>query len=173
MKRLFGVYAALVGASVALVTTAHANDRGLRGIMVTPASCQPYVDADRAHFFGNAWTVDAVASTTLSCPLSLNNIELGGSSSDNDITKFRIHYHLPFIYNEMYVNLIKSEVINGKFVSSAVCGGRVPLTTYNPAEYIFSCIHDVAANGVFYNFGIILKSTYPGQTPLFFGIDFP
>ena len=173
MKRLFGVFAALVGASMALAATAHGNDRSLRGVMVTPASCQPYVNADRAHFFGNAWTVDEVASTTLSCPLSLNNIELGGSSSDNDITKFRVHYQMPNLYNEMYVNLIKSEVVNGKFVSSVVCGGGVPLTTYFPAEFTFSCVHDVAANGVFYNFGIVLKSTYPGRAPSFFGIDFP
>ena len=175
MKPPFATYAGLIAVSLGFVTQAHGNDRGVRGIMVAPASCQPYAGADRAKFTGNAWTVDEVASTTLACPLSLNNVDLGGSSSDNDITKFRIHYQIPSlaIYGEVYVNLIRSEVLNGKFISSVVCGGRLIPGTYSPTETTVSCPHDVAGNGVFYDFGIILKSTYPASPPLFFGIDFP
>lgn len=177
MKYLYNIRRALFAlgclAPLAAANTAYGNDRGVRGIMVPPAGCQPYVGASYALFSGNAWTILQGSSATLSCPLSFNNVDLGGTSADNDITRFRIHYQIPFTFGEVYVQLIRSEVLAGRFVSSVVCGGRVIPTTTDPTETTVACAHDVAGDGVFYSFAIILKQPLSASPPVFIGIDFP
>lgn len=177
--------------SVTLVSQTQANDRSIRGLMIPASSCQTYVQAsggsncvispeERAgRFTGNAWTAypaePGICQFVFVCPLPINNIELGGTSTDNDISKFRVHFRKPTLSNSVIARLIKSQVSGANFVSSSVCGGLLMAATTAPTTTTVSCPHDVAGAGTFYHFEVILVQdpSSLSQVSQFYGIDFP
>lgn len=184
----FGCYrAAIFAGLVALLggmAAANANDRGIRGTMISPSSCTVNESASRGncvlppeasigYFTGNGW-IGKACQFVLGCPVPFNNIDLGGSSSDNDVSSFRVHYRTGAALNQVIVRLIRSQVTAGAFVSSSVCGGVLTPATTAPTKTIVSCPHDVAENGVFYHFEVVLNTGFgSGAEPWFLGIDFP
>lgn len=172
--------------SATLVSPTQASDRSVRGVMIPPSSCQPYPQAGpdciiprgqlRGYLTGNAWTIFPTdCQFVLVCPLPINNIELGGMATDNDISKFRVHFRDPNPGSQVIARLIKSQVSGGTFISSSVCGGLVSAATTTPTTTTVSCPHDVAGAGTFYHFEVILigAGTSSIETPSFYGIDFP
>lgn len=171
-------------ALIGFMGAAHGNDRGLRGTMIVPSGCQIYpVDIpncnsplnQRGKFTGNGW-IGGICSLVLTCPLPINNIDLGGTSSDNDISKFRVHYKNSNVTGQVIVHLIRSQVVSTGFTSSAVCGGALPRTGNIPTRTTVQCPHDVAGDGTFYHFEVILQSPISiilGDSLMFLGIDFP
>lgn len=161
-------------ALIGLTAAASANDRGVRGTMIPASSCQLVSQSDTATLVGNAW-VNGIFRSRLACPLPLNNIDLGGTSADNDITKFRAHYKgsANDFAGRVLVQLIVSGVSNGSFTSSVVCGGNLTPTTINPTETTVACVHDVASDGSFYYFVVTMDNLSGGPQAQFYGIDFP
>lgn len=130
----------------------------------------------RGYLTGNAWTISHTdCQFVLVCPLPINNVELGGTTTDNDISKFRVHFRDPTPGSQVITRLIKSQVSGGTFISSSVCGGLTSAATTTPTTTIVSCPHDVAGAGAFYHFELILMGagTSSFETPSFYGIDFP
>ena len=74
---------------------AHANDRDLRATTVPAAGC---IEVARSTY-NNPWTSGDYFSVSsinqflkLRCPLPLNQVDLSGTTNDNDISKIRVHY---------------------------------------------------------------------------------
>jgi hypothetical protein len=96
-----GAAAALTAALLA-TGPAEANDRGLKGTTVNPFSCMMpipsgFVD-DEEWFrtigsYGIGFYADAPdTGMSLHCPLPVNNVDLGTSSNDNDMSSFTVAY---------------------------------------------------------------------------------
>jgi hypothetical protein len=91
------VTTALLGGAAAMLApapTALANDRDLRGTTVPAAACVELVSIGLPT---NPWrsmfhVEGSGAFLAVRCPLLVNNVELSGTSSDNDMSKFRVHY---------------------------------------------------------------------------------
>ena len=83
----------------------HANDRDLRGTPVPSAACAvgdnnlatpPFAFGGALASGGGALGLSSKTTgaqfLTLFCPLPVNNVDLSGTTNDNDITKIRVHY---------------------------------------------------------------------------------
>ena len=92
---LAGLLAALAASAALAPAIARANDRDLRGTPVPAAACieyrrtGPIEDPWKAGYFG--LTGDG-QYLQLRCPFPVNNIDLSGTTDDNDLSKMRVHY---------------------------------------------------------------------------------
>lgn len=170
--------------TLAGLAPAQANDRDLRATMVSGASCS---EAARATY-NNPWTSGdyfAVASANqflkLRCPLPLNQIDLSGTTNDNDISKIRVFYADSDGFGtdaSVTVELVKIAMPTsaGWPETTVVCSwssdtdGTGAVTT---AKATKACVHDLAAEA-FYHFTVTLRTgAKGGNAASFVGISFP
>ena len=88
----------------------------------------------------------------LHCPLPLNNVDLGGTTDDNDISKFRVHYRDTDGFGtlaSMAVNLQRFAVgAGGVAESTVVCSWTSDIDgtgATTAAKATKTCAHDLAA----------------------------
>ena len=172
MGKISSTGAAALVFVVTAIATADANDRSVRAVMIPPSACEAPATTT-AKLSAAGWTVQNGDSAAFICPLPINNIELGGTTDDNDITKFRVHYRdsdgLGTV-NSVDVVLIQHRV--GPFVQTGICGATLAPSTTDFTSSTVPCVHDVASGGRFYQFFVRLKSG-PAGSASFLGIDFP
>jgi hypothetical protein len=157
-----------------LAASAQANDRGVRGVMIPAAACNLVVGSATLTDIPN-WTVRGGASATITCPLPINNVNLGGTDGDNDITKFRVLYRDTDGSGSqaaLTVTLFKSKVSNGTLTTTQVCRATLATTSTAFTATTVTCAHDVAGGGTFYSFGVLMTGLGTREAD-FTGIDFP
>ena len=176
---LAGLAPALAGVAPAL-----ANDRDLRATMVSGASCG---EAARSTY-NNPWTSGDYFSVSsanqylrLRCPLPLNEIDLSGTTNDNDISKIRVFYGDSDGFGTdatVTVGLVKIAMpaSPGWPQTTVVCSwssdtdGTGAVTA---AKATMACVHDLAAEA-FYHFNVSLHTgANGGNAATFVGISFP
>jgi hypothetical protein len=159
---------------------AQANDRDLRAAMVPASACTVLTAAAPIGFrFARDHVVLATTGTgqavsaSLRCPLPVNNIDLGGTSNDNDLSKVRVHYkdsdgagQRATVSVALFRGVVASAAPEG-VTSGAVCqwnsntGGS---GATGGTKATFACPHDLAAEA-FYTFQVDL-AVQPGISPL-------
>lgn len=155
--------------SSAVASPTQANDRSVRGLMIPAASCQQQSVA--AGFFDTAiWSV-ANGVTRIACALPINNIELGGTAADNDLSKFRVLFRdgdgpgaAATIYAALYY-------VNRSGVVGDLCGQLLSAASTTVTSATVPCIVDLTP-GVFYGIRIEMVAG-PTVGVEFRGIDFP
>jgi hypothetical protein len=180
----------LVGLAPALATglapgQLHANDRDLRAITVPAAICvggnPDNFDPGMGITVGN-WLPPATATEMrIRCALPLNNVDLGGTSNDNDMTSFTVFYADSDGFGTrtgVLVTLFEVRLSNGRMAGADKCGwdsnhdgtGSTGFTSDNVL-----CAVDLAATA-FYHFSVyIYVNGAPQNAPdaAFSGIRFP
>ncbi|MGD9507623.1 MAG: hypothetical protein AB7I59_06350 [Geminicoccaceae bacterium] len=170
--------------AIADVTPAQANDRDLRATMVSGASCTEVARST----FNNPWTSGdyfAVSSVNqflkLRCPLPLNQVDLSGTTNDNDISKIRVFYADSDGFGTdagVAVELVRitmsaraaspQTTVVGTWSSDTDGTGAV-----TAAKATKACVHDLAAEA-FYHFTVTLRTgAGGGNAATFVGIGFP
>jgi hypothetical protein len=163
---------------------AQANDRDLRATTVPGAGCIEVVRST----YNNPWTSGeyfTVSSTNqylkLRCPLPLNQVDLSGTTNDNDISKFRVFYADSDGFGtdaSVVVELVRIAMppSAGWPETTVVCAwssntdGTGAVTA---AKATKACMHDLAAEA-FYHFTVSLRTGGGGgQSATFLGISFP
>jgi hypothetical protein len=180
MWRTGCVVAALWVGGVAYSPPGQANDRSLRALMILPSSCQ--VDENTPFEEDPFKTPDSIGRFTpgfyeVLCPLPVNNIEMSGTSNDNDISSFRVTYRDEDGLGsggEVSVTLHRTVLLAGGEIRF------VPVCSWSsnadgPDEIghtsaVISCEHDVRSQN-FYVFTVVLDRTTAEVN--FYGIDFP
>jgi hypothetical protein len=120
--------------------------------------------------------VDPGNIAVLDCPLPINDIDLGGITNDNDMSKYRVHYIDPDGTGsaaKVTVYLHRTKVTNGTVTVTGFCPFQSSPNTALATTTIVPCVQDLAA-GTFYSFQVILQVS--GSSVLggsFVGIDFP
>ena len=150
---------------------------------VPPAAC---IEVSRsAALTENPWfsgffsLTGAGRSLVLRCPLPVNNIDLSGTTNDNDLSQIRVHYRDTDgtgSGTSVAVALIKTAVPTtiGGSQNTTVCSwfsstdGTGATTTTRATK---ACAHDLAA-GAFYHLQVSLQSSQ-GHNAQFLGVDFP
>jgi hypothetical protein len=164
---------AVLAALIGLADAARANDRDVRATMIPATSCQLY---NGSAFLSNySWFLLGYIGNQafLLCPVTFNNIDLSGTSNDNDLTKFRVHYRNKG--GEMRVFLDRVEHFGTTSRSQSVCGAILPSTT-SSVEYtstVIQCPHDIGSGNNFYSFLVRMDSNFTDSVQRFVGIDFP
>jgi hypothetical protein len=115
------------------------------------------------------------------CALPLNNVDLGGTTNDNDISSFTVLYRdgdgaAPNTFVE--VGLYQTMLASGTMQTRAICSwnsntGGTGSTGYASANV--PCTHDVAATAL-YHFEVRLftnRVSFPTIEAAFVGIRFP
>jgi hypothetical protein len=174
-------YANLAVASTAAIATliglsavAEANDRGVRGTVIPAPECTLIGGSARLSEIPN-WTAELGGIAVISCPLPINNIDLGSNSNDNDITKFRVLYRdSDGAANQasLAVSLLKSKITNGTLSTSQICNSTLTTTATGFTASTINCPQDVAGGGTFYRFLVVLVGLSTAEAE-FAGIDFP
>lgn len=125
--------------------------------------------------YGYYSVVGAGAYVTLHCPLPLNNVDLSGTTSDDDLSKIRVHYRDGDGVGTdglSEVRLVRT-VIGGattqvcRWSSNADGTGSGSATRSTKA-----CAHDLG-DGAFYHLDASLRSGTSGPALDFAGVDFP
>ena len=169
---------------------ASANDRDLRALTIPAAACA--ISSNNPNNLSFQGTVLDRASYVLVpnrvsksleviCPLTLNNIELSSSSSDNDISRIRIHYEDGDGFGSdirLAARLVRHNVDGPQLTVTPVCewdsnvagSGATGLTAST-----FSCPHDIAGSGFYkVEVNLTLSSAVSGfRGARFFGLTFP
>jgi hypothetical protein len=175
----------LVSTTIAVLGSvkAQANDRDLCATPVPAAAC---VESSRtSSLTGNPWREDGyfsvsggLSGVSLRCPLPVNQIELSGSGSDNDLARMRVHYRDSDgsgVINFVFVALVKtSATAAGAVESTTVCtweSSKDGSGATGVTKSVKECPHDIAA-GAFYHFIVVLQANGI-HTAQFLGIDFP
>jgi hypothetical protein len=165
---------------------AMANDRDLRATQIGAAACDLRSGAALRQ---NSGTVilygtppdSPTVQTEFDCALPLNNVDLGGTTNDNDITKFTVYYRDADGLNGgvlVQVLLMEAAVANGTPLTRQLCDwnsnrigtGATTFTTSNT-----TCAVDLAATS-FYWFHVLLWTNQPSweqEKAAFMGIRFP
>jgi hypothetical protein len=177
MWRTGWVMAALLVGGVSYSSPGQANDRSLRALMIPPSSCQvdenePFEDDPFKTPFSVGRFTPGVY--TLLCPLPVNNIEMSGTSDDNDISSFRVNYDDQDGLGsggEVSVILNRTVISGGVIRFIPVCRWSSN-TDGEPGAMsdVVPCQHDVRSRN-FYAFDVVLDRTTAEVS--FFGIDFP
>lgn len=161
-----------LGLSVAIDTAAEANDRSVRAVMIPAMACQP-LPGSGAELNIPHWVARAGASAVLVCPVQFNNIELGTTSADNDITSFRVHYDDSDGSGSANAVAVDFYQYGGSLKTPTVlCSATLTPSTTALTSTTVPCVHDVASSGKFYGFLVRLTSA-PNGVVFFRGIDFP
>jgi hypothetical protein len=171
--------AALAGFAPA---AARANDRDPRATPVPASACvEVFHPTNITLWSSSGWfgLYTGGAYATLRCPLPLNNVDLGGTTDDNDISKFRVHYRDGDGFGttaRVEVDLKRAAVNAGGLPEgTVVCSWKSNVDgagATTAAKATKACPHDLAAEA-FYFFEVRLETgdgTYPVE---FLGITFP
>jgi hypothetical protein len=181
-RRTATLLAAGLLATLASLAPALASDRDPRGTPIPAAACVEFrrspaltEEAWKAGYF--EVTGDA-KDLELHCPWPVNNVELSGTTDDNDLTSMRVHYKDSDGFGAgaaVQVVLAKTFVdASGVTRTQAVCfwqSNAYGTGATTSARSTRACAHDVAA-GAFYTLDVLLQSR-TGQTAQFLGVDFP
>lgn len=177
-----GLAAAFSAALAGFVPAAWANDRDPRATPVPASACAEIFHTPGIIPWSSGGWFGLYAGGTyvhLRCPLPLNNVDLGGTTDDNDISKFRVHYRDGDGLGttaRVEVDLKRSVVnVGGLPGSTVVCAWKssvdgTGVTTATKATK--ACPLDLATEA-FYFFEVRLETsdgTYPVE---FLGITFP
>ena len=187
------VSGATVAVMMAVLATgpASANDRDLRATTVSAYSCTTKDGGIRDNALG-IYTGDitnpnigADAEIVLRCPLPLNNIDLGGTSNDNDISDFTVFYQdEDGLGNRVAITVDLNEVrlVSGRMVSAVKCSWNSNVNASGSTSYSASnlrCPVDLVATG-FYHFTVRMAIEAPAPNSglntidaAFAGIRFP
>lgn len=173
MKKLLATSALAAILAAGTATTTQANDRSLKATMI-PASACTLAPGSSAQLLFGVWTASA-GEVVIECPLPLNNIEMGTTGTDNDISKFRIHYQdSDAAASSVLMNVSLYKITAVPRSNSLVCQADLAPTTTSFTTTTVPCVHDVASGGAFYTFRIsMLVSPNSGNSASFIGIDFP
>ncbi len=174
MGKLFSIFATALILSTVIAATAEANDRSMRGLMIPASACQLTGTDSATLNVSLGWFVRNGGFAQIMCPLPINHIELGATSTDNDISKFRIHY----IDSDALGTASVVKVEFGRYTSvpigtTVVCRQELAPATVNATSTIVPCAHDVMSGGMFYAFVVTLKAATTNGYAYFLGIDFP
>jgi hypothetical protein len=179
MSRWFA-YSALCLLATAATTSAEANDRSVRALMIPASACQIVENTPfEANPFKGPDTINRRTPGTYSvlCPLPINNIEMSGTASDNDITSFRIAYvdgdgNGPATTVEVILRRTDLRT-PGSVLTRPVCQWNSNVNgSPGLISAIVPCAHDVLGRN-FYTFNVILSTTSDSTQAYFYGIDFP
>jgi hypothetical protein len=180
--------AALLAALLLAPGAAHANDRDLRATTIPASACIELDNQNASRSFlqnegyyrlepGNG----VFRVLHLRCPLPLNNIDLGGATDDNDISKLRVLYRDPdggFGASRIRITLkrVGHSPGNTDIATLDVCtwisdlGGLPPSSAGRSTQ---PCPHDLPF-GAFYTFIVEMVNFESSTGRLeFAGIDFP
>ena len=175
---LAGLLPALAGLAPAPV---RANDRDPRATPVPAAAC---VEFERsANLAANPWMPGSgyfgVAGegvyVWLRCPLPLNQVDLSGTTNDNDLSKIRVHYRDADGFGQGGLVSVTLERTTTAGATMKVCewGSNQDGTgATTPARSTKACPHDLA-DGAFYVLNVQLRSASIGAFVHFLGVDFP
>ena len=172
MRKFSSAAAAALVLAATASATAEANDRSVQALMIPPMACQPIRNSG-AELVLTSWIARAGASTDLVCPVPFNNIELGTTSSDNDMTSFRIHYSDSDgagAASTVSVSLYRFD--NSSFSVRFLCSANLAPQTTGLTATTVPCVQDVAPRSTFHAFLVQLASPVNGIVT-FRGIDFP
>jgi hypothetical protein len=133
--------------------------------------------------FGIGFYADAAdIGMTLTCPLPVNNVDLGTTSNDNDISSFTVFYNdVDGRAGGAWISatLVEVTVVNGQIVAKNLCqwdSNRHGALASGPVSSNFPCAVDLSATA-FYHFsvGLINNLVLPGSPVAisFIGIRFP
>jgi hypothetical protein len=168
---------------------ASANDRDLKATHISAFDCrdleasgQP-IATSRPRSSGLGVSSLAGARADLVCPLPLNNIDLGGTTNDNDISSFTVFYADADADGrgagaQLTVALEQTRILNGQFETKVLCSWDSNVhgsTGSSPNASNRPCAVDLLSNG-FYNFRVSMRVTqnFGDVDPLnFVGIRFP
>jgi len=169
----------LIGAALAIISSiAQANDRDLRATTIPASACQSTAVFSGFLSSQGNWVASGGSNSfvALVCPLPLNNIDLGGTTDDNDLSKFRVHYRdgdgvgtaAQVALNLYRITVTTTETFSRQFICSFF---SAPSTT-SYTRTTRSCAHDLVF-GSFYVFNIEINAGQNTGDTEFVGIDFP
>jgi hypothetical protein len=185
---LLALAAAIAGSSP---WEAIANDRDLRATTVPAAIC--VAGGGTSGAIGGTWVnrceyvvpgrfdgQSELVDHHLHCALSLNNVDLGGTTNDNDISSFTVFYRDSDglgTGTSIEVDLHQTTLVAGNIQSVPVCSWRSNTSGNGSAGYTSSsapCVHDMKATA-FYHFEVRFLSSTVTQDVVasFVGIRFP
>ena len=125
---------------------------------------------------GSFGVVGPGQSVRLRCPLPVNNVDLSGTSNDNDLTKLRGHYRDTDGFGTggvVCIELLRTTASAQPNTSVCIWSSNVDGTGGTTATTATkTCPHDLAA-GAFYHLDVLLLATGAGNVAEFFGVDFP
>jgi hypothetical protein len=170
---------------------AMANDRDLKATTVPAALCVE--GRSNGAPLGGLWLNEREyglpgrldsdfenADQRLHCALPVNNIDLGGTTNDNDISSFTVFYRdgdgvAPNTFVE--VTLYQTMLASGTMQTRAVCSWNSNTSGTSSTGYVGAsvpCVHDVAATAL-YHFGVRMFTTTVTNdiVAAFVGIRFP
>jgi hypothetical protein len=161
---------------------AGANDRDPRATPVPGAGCAEVYRSTSTHPWssGEYFIVSGPSqSMGLRCPLPLNDIDLSGTTNDNDLSKIRVHYLDTDGFGgvaSVVVELVRIAVpaSGGYPETTVVCSWNSNVDgtgSTNAAKATKACAHDLAAEA-FYHFKVRM-STNGSHAASFLGISFP
>jgi hypothetical protein len=164
-----------------------ANDRDLRATHISAFDCrdleasgQP-IAASRPMSSGLGVYGRGGARADLVCPLPLNNIDLGGTTNDNDISSFTVFYADADGRGagaQLTVAFEQTIILNGQFETKVLCSWDSNVhgsTGSSPNASNRLCAVDLLSNG-FYNFRVSMRVTQDFgdvEAVNFVGIRFP
>jgi hypothetical protein len=160
-----------------------ANDRDLRATQLGAATCD-LTGSQNFDIRTGAVVLTQPGQTRFTCALPLNNIDLGGTTNDNDITSLAIFYKdgdASAIGTNVSVTLWEAG-LSASFVpeTKIVCSFNSTLAGTGTAGWTKSpvaCAWDLSSTK-FYFFEVVLRTNLTGATPAeapvgFMGIRFP
>jgi hypothetical protein len=136
MRRIImsGAAAALLAVLLA-PAPAGANDRDLKATHISVYECQqagvsspdfrPAYTLSEGILFNGTPAGVGQRAVSLYCPLPLNNVDLGGTTNDNDISSYTVFYQDADGLGErvqMVASLWEQTLTGGKLVSRYLCG---------------------------------------------------
>jgi hypothetical protein len=176
--------AALLPALANLVPApAQANDRDLRATPVPASAC---VEIFRSPaLVDNPWALGFFAVDNpgrvlkLRCALPVNNLDLSGTTNDNDISKIRVHYRDDDGFGALAGVVVEfvgtAANASGDAENTTVCIWRSNVDgtgATTVAKATKACAHDLAAEA-FYYFDVVLETNGTNRNAQFLGITFP
>lgn len=166
-------------AALLMPSAPQANDLDLRAHRIPASACHESV-TDTLNF-GQFRVAGPNKAAVAECPLPISNIELSAGATDNDMTRFRIHYRDSDGRGDRV--LVQVEVFRRNFAGNGpdivfICGwdsnrqgGSATFLTSATVD----CPEDISATG-FYTFMVQLRTSSSAALSaqaVFNGIDFP
>ncbi|MFO1040061.1 MAG: hypothetical protein U1E45_24730 [Geminicoccaceae bacterium] len=150
-----------------------ANDRSVQGVAIPASACQLADDSTATLNATVGWIVRNGVTAKVLCPVPINHIELGGTTNDNDMSKFRIHFtDSDGVGTGSIVKVFLLRHTSVPLGTTEVCRKELAPATTSTTSTIVPCVHDIMSGGMFYEFAVVLHAA-PGGYAFFLGLDFP
>ena len=178
----YAVTASLAALLLLASSGARANDRDLRAVTVPPSACveiyrnfpysQPGIQGvfKRGLLLHVCHPVVRHSAAGASCPLPISNIDLSGTTNDNDISEYRVFYTDPDgAGNQAYVTVF----LGRGPVGNVFRNWNSNTGASGATSAVVPCAHDVAANALYYFYVDLVTSYDVKGSVRFYGITFP